>query len=490
MASGLSVQQALQRAMQHHQAGQLPQAESLYRQILSVKPDHAESLHLLGALAIDVGNPTAGKDLIERAIRIDPRQAVYHGNLALAQFMLEELDASIASAEKALALSDGELVDAWLRLGNASRDLGKTERAREAFEQVLKLSPGHPLGMNNLANVLHLLGRLDEAITLFHQLLAKTPEWAMARANLGFTLLFKGEFENGWAEYEHRLDAPELKQPRGVFKPPRWKGESLDGKRILIYSDQGFGDAFQALRYIPLLAARYDVRISFGSQPELAQLVRGVQGISEVITDLTGPQEYDFHSALMSLPFHFRTTLDSIPSNVPYIQAEPSNAKKWKDRLDRAAKPGLRVGLAWQGRKYPMGRSIPFQLLAERLLPDEEVQFVSLQKGGTAANHPRLLDFTAELTDFAETAALIANLDLVIANDTAVAHLAGAMGKPVWVMLQRVPDWRWLMDRGDSLWYPTMKLFRQKAAGDWTDSLAGVAEALKLLTEHEKRRPA
>lgn len=459
----------------------MPQAEALYRQILSAQPDHADALHLLGALAIDAGNPAAGRDLIARAIQVAPGQAVYHSNLALAQLKLEEMEEGVASAEKAIALSNGTLVDAWLRLGNGLRDLGKTEQSREAFEKVLKLSPGHLLAMNNLANVLHMLGRLDEAAALLHQVLAKAPNWAMAHANLGFTLLFQGDFQNGWAEYEHRLDAPELNPPRAAFKSPRWKGESLDGKRLLLYSDQGFGDAFQSLRYLPLLASRYDVRIDFGAQPELAGLVRGIPGVREVIADLTGPSVYDYHAALMSMPFHFRTMLDSIPSNVPYIHSDPLTAQKWKHRLAGAADSRLKVGLAWQGRKYPLGRSIPFDLLQNQLLPNAGVQFVSLQKGAESAKHPRMLDFTGDLTDFTETAGLIENLDLVIANDTAVAHLAGAMGKPVWVMLQRVADWRWLMDRTDSLWYPTMKLFRQTTAGDWSTPLAAVAEELTRL---------
>ncbi len=309
----------------------------------------------------------------------------------------------------------------------------------------------------------------------------------MAHWNVSLIHLLKGDLETGWAEHEWRKKTTIESRPR-EFPQPEWNGQKLNGQTILIHAEQGFGDTIQFVRYIPLVAS-HGGRVLFQCPVELSSLMRHSLKTADIVTAADLP-DFSVHCPLLSLPAIFKTRLDSIPAETPYLKSPPESSARWRELLNQTG-AAKRVGLVWAGnprRKLDRQRSLRLDQLAP-LASAPGIQFHGLQKGEAAeqaANPPtnmKLIDQTAKLTDFAETAGLIDNLDLVITVDTAVAHLAGAMGKPIWVLLGYVPAWRWLLNRNDSPWYPTMRLFRQAALDDWTDPIAQAAEALHEFTK-------
>jgi hypothetical protein len=309
--------------------------------------------------------------------------------------------------------------------------------------------------------------------------------------NKAMLLLLLGEFTEGWRLYEQRLRAASVARPPRSYAQPRWTGrESLSGKVILVYAEQGFGDTLQFSRYVSLLQAQARRVIFEAPQPLLAilsSLGRGVQlvGHGEQI------EGFDYHCPLMSLPAAFGTELATIPAAVPYLRAEPRAVERWAEKLRPVS--GLRIGIAWQGnpvpeRSWARGRSVPLEFFRP-LASSEQITLVSLQKG-PGVEQLSEVDFGARLIvlgdeldsggdAFVDTAAVMANLDLIITSDTAIPHLAGALGVPVWLVLQAVPSWHWLLERNDSPWYPTMRLFRQPRPGDWRAVFAEVGAALE-----------
>ena len=323
---------------------------------------------------------------------------------------------------------------------------------------------------HTLGNVLRALNRPAEALDSYAKALALKPDLVEARWHASLALLTVGDFANGWIAHEAR------RQLRGVwieptFKQPEWRGEDLHGRNILLWTEQGFGDGIQFVRYASLVAQRGG-RVSMLCQPEVARLFQSSPAIEHVFTTPESAVDFDLHAPLLSLPAIFRTTLDTIPAAMPYLFADPALSRKWAGRLQRDRK----IGLAWAS--FGRERWIPaeaFDCLAT--IPD--VTFCSLQKGG-GGHRPKLqmLDFTSDLNDFAETAALIDQLDLIVTCDTAVAHLAGALNKPTWILLPYAAPWRWMLDRPDSPWYPSVRLFRQPRTGDWATVLQAVAHQL------------
>ena len=363
------------------------------------------------------------------------------------------------------------------------------ERALECLYRAEALRPDDPAVHHNLATVLISLGRFSEAIDHEDKAIAAQADFAPAHHCRGMIHLMLGDFERGWADMEWRLRSPNLAlQPRR-FAEPRWDGSDLCGKTILLHAEQGLGDTIQFVRYASLVA-RKGGRVIVECQPAIADLVRTVSGVSQVLAAdrFLAPEDlppFDVYSSLLSLPRILGTRLETIPNRVPYINAG-AKADFWKDRL--APERRLRVGLAWAGGPAHIEdrtRSISLKDFAG-LASVPNIAFYSLQKGpasAQAASPPtglNLIDYTSELNDFADTAGLISNLDLVISVDTAVAHLAGALGRPVWTLLTWVPDCRWMLDRVDSPWYPTMRLFRQPSRGDWAGAIRQVAAALSL----------
>jgi hypothetical protein len=341
--------------------------------------------------------------------------------------------------------------------------------AEASLRRALELSPDYAEAHSNLGSVLGEKEMWREAAAELTEAVRLRPDYAAAHWNLGLVLLMLGDLERGWAEYDWRRRVSGLIVPLLQFARPPWEGEALNGRRVLVHAEQGFGDAIHFVRYAAMVAGRGGVPVVY-CPPVLAGLLRGAEGVEQVVGFGETLPEFDLHCPLLSLPNIFKTTLANIPADVPYIRADEALVRQWAGRLNGDGRK--KVGLVWAGGIKPPGRSLPLAALAP-LGGIPGVKFYSLQKdeaAGELADAPpglRMDDWSGDLTDFSQTAALIANLDLVITIDTAVAHLAGAMGKPTWVLLKHVPDFRWMLGRTDSPWYPTMRLFRQTRAGDW-----------------------
>ena len=359
-------------------------------------------------------------------------------------------------------------------LGTVRALQGRLPEAIACFDAALDLRPDLHEAHSNRGIVLGRQGRLDEAETCFRQAIALSPDYADAHHHLAMALLTRGDFAAGWAEYEWRWQTPQMRHAAPIFTQPQWRGEPLAGRTLLIHAEQGYGDTIQFCRYAALAAERGGCVI-LQVQPPLMRLLRTLPNV-EVIAQGEAPPPFDMHCPMLSLPLAFGTTRASVPAAIPYLHADPARSVAFAQRV-----PGVsrKIGVAWAGSSAHLAdhrRSIPPDRLRP-LLALEGFHFVSLQKDATRTGLP-LTDLTVELTDFADTAALVANLDLVIAVDTAVAHLAAALGKPVWLLDRFDSCWRWLVGRSDTPWYPTMRLYRQPVPGDWDTVLAAVIHDL------------
>ncbi|MEO9189068.1 MAG: tetratricopeptide repeat-containing glycosyltransferase family protein [Acetobacteraceae bacterium] len=408
---------------------------------------------------------------------------------------LDRLDEAETSFREALRL-ESDFVNAHHELGTVLDFLGRFEEAEASVRTALRLQPENALAHYRLGNILYRLGRATEAQVSYRtalRLRPNIPEW---HGPLGLALLLAGQLEEGWNEWcwkSGRMVSP--------FPVPYWNGEAIGDRVILLFADQNHGDTLQFCRYVPGIAASASKTI-LAVQPSLVRLLSRLPGVSEIVTQVGRPPCFDLCCALMSLPHAAGTTLKTIPAETPYLTADPADVAGWRERL--AGLAGLRVGLCWAGDRghnpskiaWNRRRSITLDSLAP-LGEVSGVQFISLQKGPQAgeAARPRpgmkLHDFTEDLHDFADTAALIENLDLVISVDTAVAHLAGALGAPVWLLNRFDTDWRWLLDRDDSPWYPSLRQFRQPTPGDWNSVISRARGALQKLAagDRDQLRP-
>ena len=498
--------ETFRRAIEHHRAGRLQQAEAEYRRVLAAVPEHADSLHLLGIIATQSGRSDAAIQLIGTAIRIQPFVPDYHNNLGLALSALDRLTEAEASYRDAIRLKP-DFAEARNNLGNALKDLRRPDEAERYYRAALKLrpdyaaahnnlgtvlaarerldeaidcyrtaiglDPDYPEAFNNLANALRGLGRHDEAETCCRRALALDPGYAEAHYNLGWALLLTGRFEEGWHEFEWRWRLKSSRQCR-IPTQPRWTGEPLGERVLLLQAEQGAGDSFMFCRYAPLAAERG--RVVLEVPKPLVRLFSGLPGVEQVVAAGEARPEFDVHCPLLSLPLAFGTTLATIPADLPYLSADRRLAEDWRRRL--ADLDGLRVGIVWAGNPEQPDdarRSIAPDRLAV-FAGLSGISFVSLQKGGTVPPPLPMTDWTAELDDYADTAALIDGLDLVIGVDTGIVHLAAALGKPVWLLNRFDPYFAWLTRRDDCPWYPGLRQFRQQRPGDW----AGVLGAARL----------
>lgn len=476
-----SLTKQLEEAIAHHRAGRRTEAEAIYHYILARQPENADALQLLGTIEAQRGRLDAAIALMGRAIAINPHPADWHANLAAVYLMQRRLDPAIAAARRAVGINP-QCAEGYLNLGSALSENSQWDEALAAFERVAALRPDWSDPHSGIGVLLKEKGRLDAAIASFRRALSLNPNHAEAHWNLALALLLQGNLSEGWREFEWRLKIPQIVAPED-FSQPRWDGGDLHGKTILAHDEQGFGDTLQFARYLPMLAQRGG-KIILGCETLTARLLQAMPGIERMVTKGQPMPAFDVHVPLLSLPLIFGTTLATVPAAIPYMSAPAEEVEKWRRRMADGGR--LRVGVVWAGRpthRNDARRSMRLSQFAP-LAEAESISFYSLQKGEAAresADPPsgmQWTDWTAELDDFAHTAGLVANLDLVICVDTAVAHLAGAMGKPVWVLLPFVPDWRWMMNREDSPWYPTMRLFRQTAAGDWEGVIRRVALAL------------
>lgn len=466
----------LRIAVAHEQAGRMAEAEAAYRDILGRNPDHVPTLHHFGLLAAARGRPDVAATLIGRAAELaphDPAACNNHGNMLAAA---GQLDAAFASHLRTVALHPG-YQNAYLSLSNALERRGALSAAIATCQRALALDPGYWQAKSNLATLLHDVGCLPEAIAIYRAVLIECNDPAV-HVNLAHSLLASGDFQEGWSHYEHRTSLPMHDGQRFRDAAPRWRGEPAAGMTLMVHAEQGLGDTIQFCRYLVLAAAR-GCRVVFEVQPVLRRLTAGLAGVDQIVVQGQALPPFDLHCPLMSLPGILGTRVETIPGNVPYLVADIADTAVWAARMPHQS--GLRVGLAWAGNPQLSAdgrRSIPAELLAP-LLDCSGIAFFSLQKGHQAP--AGVVDLMNDVSDFADTAALIANLDLVISVDTAVAHLAGAMGKPVWLLNRHDSDWRWLRDRDDSPWYPTLRQFRQASPGDWDGVIARVEAELRRM---------
>jgi tetratricopeptide (TPR) repeat protein len=500
--------------------GRDEQAEAIWIQALGLVPDHVEVMNSLGAFYSRRSRFDAARPLFERVVQLSPDFKEAWLNLGNLYSRLQLPVLAISAYQQVLGL-DQKNADGLAGLGNMLRSVGRIgegalyahrliaadptgaagwnllglcyldggfwESAAACFARESGTGAASPLMLTNLGLLMHNQNRLAEAIRYYDQALQVEPDAAVVHWNKAHALLALGDFDQGWVEYAWRFHQDGI-GPHG-FPEPEWQGESLDGKGILIHSEQGAGDVFQFMRYVPQVEQRGG-RVIFRAWPQVLQLLAHTKDARAVEDQQAIELRYDVQIPLLTLPKVFKTSVDQVPAPIPYVQPNANLIQTWADRL--GAVRGFRIGIVWAGNpahKNDHKRSCAlshFGPLAR--LPG--VSFFGLQKGRReveAADPPEGMSFWdlgPELGDFADTAAVIANLDLVISVDTSVVHLAGAMGRPVWTLLAYNPDWRWMLDRDDSPWYPTMRLFRQKKPGDWLGLFAAVYQALKaLLTE-------
>jgi Flp pilus assembly protein TadD len=480
--------EALALAEQRRANGDLRGAEDLCRQVLKAHPAHAGALHLLGIVLHQKGDLRGAIEALRRAVGVGGGVALYHSNLGEICRQAGLLDEAISEAGLALALEPRN-VHAINNLGIAHYDREAYHEAAGCYRRAIELQPNAPEAYSNLGNTVLTLGKASEALMLYRRAIALKPDYVDAHNNLAMTLLLSGDFENGWREFEwrHRRSGGE----RRPFSAPDWQGQGFAGRTLLVTAEEGHGDAIQFLRYLPAVAARGGKLALAVHRPLVALAQRLVAGAEVVALEAAWPP-FDLCCSLMSLPRVFGTTLATVPAEVPYLSVYPAVAERWRGRL--AGSRGLKVGLVWSGALKYLHNSRR-AIAAERLAPLfrlEGVSWFSLQVGEPAAELARLpagiADLSPELTDFSETAGALLALDLVISTDTAVPHLAGALARPVWVMLAFAPDWRWMLDREANPWYPTMRLFRQPTRGAWDDVVSRVGMELRSVLDGRRDR--
>jgi tetratricopeptide (TPR) repeat protein len=483
-----------------HALGRPAEAEASHREAVRLRPDYPEGHANLGNALRDLGHLAEAEASQREALRLWPTYPEAHSNLGSTLRDRGRLTEAEASCREALRLRP-DFSEAHGNLGNALRDLGRLTESEASYRDAVRLRPTSAEAHSNLGAALQALGRTAEAEASYREALRRKPDYADAHNNLGHTLLMAGRLREGWNECEWRWKTQHLLEAARDFQAPLWNGEPIGDRVILLHAEQGFGDTLQFCRYAPLIAA--GARTILEVQAPLVRLLSRLPGITEIVARGDRLPPFDLHCPLMSLPRAVGTALDTIPAATPYLDADPTRAADWRERL--AGLPGLRVGLVWAGSPrsdmpeftaVDRRRSIALNAVAP-LGEVSGVSFISLQKGEAAAQaeHPSggiaLHDFTADLDDFADTAALVDGLDLVISVDTAVAHLAGALGKPVWLLNRFDTCWRWLMNRDDSPWYPRLRQFRQSAPGDWDSVIREVREALVRLAagDRDQLRP-
>lgn len=468
-----------------YRQGLLGDAIEQYRRAVALGPDNIAALRLLGLLLHEDGQLREAAEVYRRTFALDPADHVIATNLGACYSELGALDDAIASCEHALLLKPDH-APAYTNLGIIFEKQERVADAVAAHRCAVAADPGYAKGHANLAVALRNAGEIDEALVVSRHAVALDPEQPLAQYNHAHFLLMNGDFANGFEAYRWRRKSRLLSDGDPTFSEPEWQGEPLDGRTLLLFAEYGLGDALHFVRYLPMVTARGG-HIVLQVQPALASLLRTLPDVTVIPRGEPLPP-FDLQLPLMSLPRVFGTTLDTIPADVPYLHADPARLLRWRAALADAT--ALKVGVAWAGNIRHKGdrqRSLSAEAVLPRLVMPG-VQLYSLQKEPRpdddrvlAALNRDIVDLAPALGDFADTAAAVASLDLVIAVDTSVAHLAGALGRPVWMLTPYALDWRWLCDREDTPWYPTMRLFRQRRPREWDDPLMRLSAALAVL---------
>jgi len=462
---------------------------------LALQSGFPDALNNRGNAQAGLNLPLEALNSFDRALASAPDFAPAWNNRACVLRDLGRAADALASCDHALALQPG-YPDAWSNRGNALSDLNRPHEARESYQRALELAPAFADAWNNLGLTQVDLNEHAQALHSYERALAVNPAAAETHWNRSLCLLQLGQLEAGWAEYEWRWERSRIKASRRTFAQPLWLGNfSIDGKTILLHAEQGLGDTLQFCRYAETVS-KLGAKVVLEVPRELMRLMSTLDGVNQLIEAGHALPPFDCHCPLLSLPLACKTDLASIPSKTPYLFADPQASREWHERIAAPAQKCLKVGLVWAGgnrphvaelRKNDARRSITFERLAP-ILDVPNVRFFSLQKGPAARqlqhddSHLDVIDYTEELDDFADTAALVANLDLVISVDTSTAHLAGALDKPVWILNRFDTCWRWMLERTDTPWYAQAKLFRQPALGDWDSVIRNVRDALAWLS--------
>ena len=472
--------------------GKLQEAFESYRRAIGLKPDFPEPYCNLGNILLGNGQLQDAIDIFQAAIAIRPDSAEVLCNLGYALKEAGRFSDAIAACRQSIALSPFN-PEAYTNLGSALQANDQIEQAIAAHQQAIALRPSYAQAHNNLGSALTDAGEFDEALVQFSKAVQLRPDLPEAHHDLALALLSHGDFERGWEEYQWRWKCRSFSTPSRIFAQPQWDGAPFRDRTLLLYAEQGLGDAIQFVRYLPMVAEQGG-QIVLECPPLMGQvfqsLVQTIKADCAIVSQGDALPRFDLHCPLLSLPLIFKTMLSTIPSRQPYLFPDPQRINSWRKRLESSGRD-LKVGLVWAGSprfKRDRYRSLSLDRLAP-LTDVPRVTFYSLQKGPAAsqAKFPppgmKLIDWTDEFILF-NNDALIASLDLIISVDTAVAHLAGALGRPTWVLLPFAADWRWMLHRTDSPWYPTMRLFRQTTRCDWDSVVDRVAQALRLLAQN------
>jgi len=524
------IQIMLQQAMQAFQSGNFDRANSILVKIIQADSKCLPALHVLGLIKVSQEKYKEAADYLGRAVRLNPNDASLRYNLAKALVDSGFNKESITHHKKAIELEPdnpeillnyaktlaslenfNEALDIlncavniapnhaglWVNKGNILHSLKSYDEAIVNFDKALQISPENAVAWTNKAISLEALDRLDEAIFAYDCATKVDQAYVSAYWNKSNLKLSLGDYQSGWELFEWRWRTKAQKNLFRQYPQPIWLGgESLKDKTILIWSEQGLGDSIQFCRYVKMVAD-LGANVIFEVQEPLVELFGSLDGVDQIIPMGSRVSDFDFHCPLMSLPLAFKTSIETIPNQVPYIKPAKNKISFWGNRLDRSKK--LQVGLVWSSGFRPdhpelweanAKRDIPLSLLAQINLPD--IAFYSLQKGSNGEkqlaiwkespeNSMNIIDFTQDLLDYSDTAALIDALDLIISVDTSVAHMAGALGKPVWVLNCYDSCWRWLRNASLNPWYPTAKIFHQPIRGDWSPVVVEVQECLKRI---------
>jgi tetratricopeptide (TPR) repeat protein len=484
--------------------GQYAEAEAYYREALRIWPDHSASLNNLGTAVLRQGRIDEAEACHRRALELNPVDYAILNNLGNVLWEQGRLDDAVRYYRQAVELRP-DSAEALMNFGVNLCDLGELEEALGYIRESLRLMPGSALCHLSLGNLFARQGKLDDALACYEQALRLRPDFPEVRRNRSYVWLNRGDFERGWAEYEWRLKCE--KQRISPMNSPRWNGENLESQSILLVAEQGLGDTLQFIRFAQAVKQRSG-QVTFACPAPLLRLVARCPGVDQVVDWKSPPPQHDIHVALMSLPAILGTTLASIPDK-PYLSVDKPTIKQWRPIVARALSRGtgragddagsspraFKVGVAWQGNRgntVDRSRSFPLYHFAH-VARVPGVRLISLQKGygteqltelGGRFSIGELVDREngeGDRRDFLDTAAVMTQLDLVVTADSAVAHLAGGLGVTVWLALPAVAEWRWLIDRDDSPWYPTMRLFRQTSPGDWDSVFKRMAQMLEQM---------
>jgi len=459
------------------------EALASYDRALTLRPDYAETLCNRGLTLLELKRFEEALASCDRALMLRPDYPEALSNRGNALRQLKRFEEALASYDRALALRP-DYAGALSNRGLILHELERFEEALASCDRALSVRPDHVEALLNRGNALSELRRFDEALASYDRALTLRPDYAEAHLNEALTRLLVGEFEDGWEKHEWRWETKQHRSARRGFTQPLWTGrENIADKAVLLHAEQGLGDTIQFCRYVPLVAARA-ARVILEVQRPLHELMSTLCGATQILSRGDPLPDFDMHCPLLSLPLAFGTRLESIPSTTPYLHTPTHTLRHWTTRLGSPDRP--RVGVCWAGSpnfKGDLSRSIGLSPMLS-LLAHTDAQFFGLQKDLRAGDaeilrhNPQITHLGDEIETFSDTAAVISSMDLVISSDTSVVHLAGALGKPIWILLQYVPDWRWLLDREDSPWYPTARLFRQDETRDWDSVIARVRAAL------------